>query len=443
MHPHDADAERMVLGAILLGGEISPDSSDAMAMLSESSWFVPAHRIVFSAMRSIEDSGGVIDELTVRDHIKSRNLSESVSLEFLMGITASCPTGANVMHHASIVDSCHVRRQVISNAELIREDAMTGDDSASAIVDKAAMAFVNLSSGNQKNDPVHVSKIIASEIRDLEKRQSGESSGLSTGFCDLDQIIGGLSDDDLMIIAARPAMGKSALALNIAQNVSIRGGIGVCVFNLEMSAGQLVQRVMCSEGRVGAHGMKTGSIRDSEWPKLAHVVSVAHNAPLWIDDSSNISVMDIRAKCRRLKMGGNLGLVVVDYIQLMEGSSRGGSRERDIAEITRGLKNLGKDLGVPVIAISQLNRGVESRTDKRPMLSDLRESGAIEQDASIVMFVYRDEYYNEDSPDAGIAELIIAKHRTGTVGTVKLRWDKRCTRFDSLHGGNTDNGHNG
>ena len=303
------------------------------------------------------------------------------------------------------------------------------------LMDMAEKKVFELAQKKNTKGYTSLKDVLVESFEKLEElyNQKGRISGLSTGFMDLDLKTSGLHNSDLIIVAARPAMGKSAFAINIATNIAVQSGKGVAIFNLEMSKEQVGNRILCSEAMVDSNKIRTGQIEDDDWVKLASTLSRLSEAPIYIDDTAGISIMEIRAKCRKLKIEKDIGLVVIDYLQLIQGSGkRNASREQEISEISRSLKILAKELDIPVIALSQLSRGVEKRDDKRPMLSDLRESGAIEQDADIVMFLYRDDYYNEDSEKKNVAEVILAKHRGGSTGTVDLAWLPSYTKFASL-----------
>lgn len=430
--PHDIDAERSVLGGFLISASTTPEMADAMAMLSADSWYRPAHRIVFAAMMRLEDRNEPIDSSTVKAELESTPLfAEAGGLSMLMSLEDAAPTAANIVYHSQIVYSLQLRRQMITCADDARSKAQAGAKPALELVSDAAAVFVEMAIGKQSTDPVPSRVLVREEATAIERRRTSGATGLATGFVEVDDLLGGLDDDDLVVLGARPSMGKTPLALNIAEHVAIKEEIGVAIFSLEMSKEQLIQRMIATNGKVNGMRIKTGELMDHEWPKYVNASARIASAPIWIDDGADLSVMEIRAKCRRLKMSHGIGLVIIDYIQLMSGA-RSQSRERDVAEITRGLKQLGKELRCPVIALSQLNRGLESRTDKRPLLSDLRESGAIEQDASRILFLYRDDYYNPKSETPGIAEIIVAKNRSGATGKRQLAWDQKYTRFSSM-----------
>ena len=428
--PQDLDAERSVIGAIILT-EKDPDALEALDRLRDECWANPVHMRVARALRALHSDGKPMDVVSLRARLQETGELESVGgTAYLVQIEDYSFTAANVSHHADLVWDCYIRREVIRHGTAAVAAAQVGGVPASDIAENAARAMADVVVGRSDDDPVNIYDLLKAELPEMEARGKGERLGLSTGFDDLDKMLGGLTSDDLLTIAARPAMGKSALAMNIAENVAIRGRVGVLVVSLEMSKEMLIRRVICSEAGVDGTRLRDGNIAPHEYPKIFALAGKFKDAPLWIDDDPTASVAKIRAKARRLKSRGNLGLVIVDYMQLMSGSGKG-NRENDVSEMSRGLKNMGKEIGCSVIALSQLNRGVESRQDKRPILSDLRESGSIEQDSSKVIFVYRHSVYDPTASKKE-AEIVVRKNRNGSLGTVHMGWKGAETKFVSV-----------
>lgn len=356
-------------------------------------------------------------------------------IEYLASLPDKVPTTANVERYIKIVDEKYMLRNLIQSANELISLGYNETEEVDSVLDMAEKKIFDLTQKKNTTGYSSIKDVLVESFAELEKlyNQKGHITGVSTGFSDLDYKTSGFHGSELIILAARPAMGKSAFAINIATNAAVQNKIPVAIFNLEMSKEQIGNRILCSEAMVDSNKIKTGQIEDNDWMKLASTLGILSDAPIYIDDTPGISVMEIRAKCRKLKMEKDIGLIVIDYLQLIQGSGkRNSSREQEISEISRSLKILAKELDVPVIALSQLSRGAEKRDDKRPMLSDLRESGAIEQDADIVIFLYRDDYYNEDSEEKNVAEVIMAKHRGGSTGTVKLAWMPSYTKFANL-----------
>lgn len=436
--PQNIEAEEAVLGAILVNPRVI---TKIVETLKPESFYKPAHRSIYEAMLSLFNSNEKIDIITVSDVLSYNEKLDFVGgRSFINDLSFNAITTSNVEYYAKIIQEKAIKRALINAGS---EIVSFGYDmnSIDSSLDSAEKLIFDIASRKSTSDLVHVKDLVLNTYEKIEYRYNhkDELLGVPTGFFDLDAVMNGLQRSDLIILAARPAMGKTAFALNIAQNVAIKAKTPVAIFSLEMSKEQLVQRMLCSEAEIDSQRMKTGNMQSKDWEKLADAMNAFAQAPVYIDDTSGCTITDIRAKCRRLKMEEkNLGLILIDYLQLMEGSGRE-DRMQQISAISRGLKILAKELDVPVIALSQLSRAVESRTDKRPMLSDLRESGSIEQDADIVMFIYRDEYYrkNEDGEDEeaikaaakGESEIIIAKHRNGGLATVKLLFQGNITKF--------------
>lgn len=433
MPPQSIDAEDAILGAILTNPVCLNKVCD---LINHESFYKPANRIIYEAIQSLFSKSQAIDIVTV-----SEKLSESDKLEMVGGrayindLALNVVTTANIEYYAKIVQEKAIKRSLIAAGSEIVEMAYDNHTTEKTL-DAAEKLIFNISQQKTTTDLIAVKDLVLTSYEQIEYRYNhrDELIGVPTDFYDLDMMTSGLQKSDLIILAARPSMGKTAFALNIAQNVAIKTHKPVAIFSLEMPKEQLVQRMLCSVAEVDTQRLKTGMMQAKDWEKLTTTMNLFADAPIYIDDCAGASVMDIRAKCRRLAMEEKeLGLIVIDYLQLMEGSGNSDDRNQQISAISRGLKSLARELGVPVIALSQLSRAVEQRADKKPMLSDLRESGAIEQDADIVMFIYRDEYYNkEDTENKGKAEIIIAKHRNGPVGNVELLFQANITKFKNI-----------
>lgn len=430
--PQDIDAERSVLGAALLENQAL---NEVARLLTGDAFYRPAHAKIFEAMTRLYERNEPVDEVTVADTLRAMGELENVGgAAYLASITERVPTAANAGYYARIVRDKAMGRRLINAATAIATTGYEGTADVDVLLDEAEAKIFEITSSRDQKGFAPLKDVVKSAFRQIEKLYERKEAvtGVPTGFADLDRITSGLQPSDLIIVAGRPSMGKTAFALNLGLHAGIRGQTPVAVFSLEMSKEQLTMRMLCAEARIDNQRMRGGFLKDSDWPKLARAAGMLAEAPLYIDDSGALSILEMRAKARRLQADKGLGLIIVDYLQLMHGRGGNEGREREISEISRGLKSLGKELDVPVIALSQLNRSLEQRQDKRPMLSDLRESGAIEQDADVICFVYRDEYYNEDSPDKGVAEVIVGKQRNGPTGTVRLRFFNEYTRFENL-----------
>lgn len=437
--PQNIEAEEAVLGAIL----VNPRTiTKVVEFLKPDSFYKPAHRYIYEAMIQLFDASEKIDIITVCDVLNLNSKLESVGgRSYINDLSYNAITTANIEYYAKIIQEKAIKRALINAGSEIVSFGYDNTNSIDSSLDNAEKLIFDIASRKATTDLVHVKDLVLETYDKMEYRyeHKDELSGVPTDFYDLDMLLNGLQKSDLIILAARPAMGKTAFALNIAQNVGIKAKVPVAIFSLEMSKQQLMQRMLCSVAEVDSQKVKTGNMQIKDWEKLTDAMNLFAQAPIFIDDTPGCTLTDIRAKCRRLKMAEkDLGLVVIDYLQLMESSGKE-DRFQAVSTISRGLKTLAKELDVPVIALSQLSRAVEGRTDKRPMLSDLRESGSIEQDADIVMFIYRDEYYRkaEDGEEdetakainKGESEIIIAKHRSGPVGTVKLLFQSNITKF--------------
>ena len=431
--PHDVEAEQAVLGSMLTDKDAV---ISAIEVLKEEDFYRTDNRSIYEAIINLYNRAEPIDIITVKAELESLGKFEQIGgLEYLASLPDKVPTTANAMKYIKIVEEKSTLRNLIKTANEIIELGYDPTEDVSDIMEGAEKKIFNIMQNNDKKSYSPIKDILVESFTQLEELYNRKQhiTGVPSGFTELDYKTAGFHGSDLVLIAARPAMGKSAFALNIATNAAVRANVPVVIFSLEMSKEQMVNRILCSEAMVDSNKVRTGKLEEDDWTKLAGSIGPLSDAEIYIDDTPGISVMEIRAKCRKLKLEKNIGMVVIDYLQLVQGSNRrNGSREQEISEISRSLKILAKELNVPVIALSQLSRAVEQRPDHRPMLSDLRESGAIEQDADIVMFLYRDDYYNPDSEKKDIAEVIIAKHRGGSLGTVDLLWLGSYTKFVNL-----------
>ncbi len=431
--PHDVEAEQAVLGSMLTDKDAV---ISAIEVLKEDDFYRTDNKSIYEAIMNLYNRAEPIDIITVKAELESLGKFEQVGgLEYLASLPDKVPTTANAMKYIKIVEEKSTLRNLIKTANEIIELGYDPTEDVSDIMEGAEKKIFNIMQNNDKKSYSPIKDILVDSFTQLEELYNRKQhiTGVPSGFTELDYKTAGFHGSDLVLIAARPAMGKSAFALNIATNAAVRGNVPVVIFSLEMSKEQMVNRILCSEAMVDSNKVRTGKLEEDDWTKLAGSIGPLSDAEIYIDDTPGISVMEIRAKCRKLKLEKNIGMVVIDYLQLVQGSNkRNGSREQEISEISRSLKILAKELNVPVIALSQLSRAVEQRPDHRPMLSDLRESGAIEQDADIVIFLYRDDYYNKDSEKKDIAEVIIAKHRGGSLGTVELLWLGSYTKFVNL-----------
>ena len=431
--PHDIDAEQAVIGSMLTDKDAVVD---AIEILKPDDFYRQDNKIIYEAILNLYNRAEPIDIITVKSELNSIGKLESVGgLEYIAVLPDKVPTTANVEKYIKIVEEKSILRRLIKASNELIDLGYAQSEEVDVIIDQAEKKVFEISQGKNQKGYTPIKDILVESFAEIEKlyNQKEPITGIPTGFADLDYKTAGLHNSDLVLVAARPAMGKSAFALNIATNAAVQAKVPTVIFNLEMSKSQLVNRILCSEAMVDSNKVRTGKIEEDDWVKLATALGPLSEAPIYIDDTPGITVTEIRAKCRKLKMEKNIGLIVIDYLQLIQGSGkRNSSREQEISEISRSLKILAKELDVPVIALSQLSRAAEQRADHRPMLSDLRESGAIEQDADIVMFLYRDDYYNPDSEKKNIAEVIMAKHRAGSTGTVELLWLGSYTKFVNI-----------
>ncbi len=428
--PHNLSAEESLLGAMLLSKDAV---ADAVEVINTDDFYKPAHQHIFDAITSLFGAGEPADIVTVADELARANLLDGIGGNAtLIGLQAGTPAATNTTEYARIVHSHSQLRRLIRTGSEIAEIGYSQPDDVVKALDEAETLVFNLAQGRSTDTFIELRSLLADGLDRLEylTEHGNEVTGTPTGFKDLDRVLAGLQPNNLIVVGARPAMGKTSFGLNIATHAAMNANNPVLFFSLEMSQLEISQRLLCTEARVDSSKVRTGRMSDSDWTKISHAVGRLSEAPIWIDDNPNTTVMEIRAKARRLKSRvGNLGLVVVDYLQLMSGRSRAENRQVEVSEISRGLKILARELECPVMALSQLSRNLESRSDKRPMLSDLRESGSIEQDADVVMFLYRDEVYDQESPDAGMAEIQIAKHRSGPTDRVRLAFLPHFTKF--------------
>ena len=435
--PHDLDAERAVIGAMLV-------SETAVSVVAESlaaeDFYSETHRVLYRAMMRLYSKGDPIDQLTLLDELRGMGELDRIGgRPYIFQLVESVPTASNAARYAEIVRGKALLRAVIDAGSRISEDAFREPEDVNEALDSAEQLIYSVSNRTLQDRLSPVSELAPGALEIIQRlyEAEGQVTGVETGFEDLDRLTTGFHKSDLVVLAARPAMGKTAMALNAIWHAAGVQGLPVAIFSLEMSKEQLVQRLISQTTRIATQELRSGNVKAEDWPKLVRGVNEVSRAPIWIDDTAGVGLMEMRAKVRRLASRLNaqgetpLSLVVVDYLQLMVGNARD-NRQQEIAEISRGLKVLARDLDVPVLAIAQLSRAVEQRHDKRPLLSDLRDSGAIEQDADMVMFLYRDEYYNPDSDDKGIAEVIVGKHRNGPTGKIQLAWLEQYTKFASL-----------
>jgi len=432
--PHNNEAEQSVIGAIFLEPQALITAAE---LLMPEDFYRMAHEKIFQTMIILSDKGQAIDVVTVTEELSAKKELEDVGgISYLMEIANSVPTAANIVHYARIVEEKALLRRLIRVATSIVEDGYAREDEVEALLAEAEKKMMEVSNRKNAGDFVHIKDVLVETYDSIEllHTQKGDVTGIPTGFRDLDKITAGFQRNDLIIVAARPSVGKTAFALNVAQNVATKTNENVAIFSLEMGAEQLVMRMLCAEGNIDAQVLRTGALEAEDWRKLTMAMGSLSNAGIFIDDSPGIRVNDIRSKCRRLQQEHGLGMIMIDYMQLIAGSGTkpGENRQQEVSEISRSLKSLARELKVPVVALSQLSRGVEQRQDKRPMMSDLRESGSIEQDADIVSFLYREDYYDKETENQNMIEIIIAKQRNGPTGTVTLAFAKEYNKFVNI-----------
>ena len=432
--PHSIEAEQSVVGAMLMDKDAIFTAAE---IVSGQDFYQTAYGVIFDSMVELFNEGKPVDLVTLQERLKEKDVPpEIASLEFVRDLVSAVPTSANVKYYAQIVADKSMLRKLIKLNDEISNTCYAGKESLETILETTEKSMFQLLQQRNTGEYVPIRQVVLNALDKIEKasKSKGTVTGIPTGFIDLDYKLSGLQPSDLILVAARPSMGKTAFVLNIAQYVAFKKDRATAIFSLEMSKEQLVNRLFSLESQVDAQALRTGNMKDSDWEKLIEGAGIIGKSKLIIDDTPGISVSELRSKCRKYKLEHGLDLIIIDYLQLMTGSvgKRSESRQQEISEISRSLKGLARELNVPVIALSQLSRAVESRPDKRPMLSDLRESGAIEQDADVVMFLYRDDYYNPDTEKKGIAEVIIAKQRNGPIGTIELVWLPDYTKFANL-----------
>jgi replicative DNA helicase len=432
--PQNIEAEQAVLGAIFL----EPSSLTlASELLIPEDFYRAAHQKIFNSMLNLSDRGEPIDLVTVTADLADQKILEEIGgVSYLSDLANSVPTAANIEYYAKIVEEKSILRRLIRTATHIASEGYAREEDVDGLLNEAEKSILEVAQRKNTGAFQNIKDVLVQTYDNIEMlhNRKGDITGIPTGFTELDRMTAGFQRNDLIIVAARPSVGKTAFALNIAQNVATKTDENVAIFSLEMGADQLVMRMLCAEGNINAQNLRTGTLTPEDWGKLTMAMGSLSNAGIYIDDTPGIRVSEIRAKCRRLKQESGLGMVLIDYLQLIQGSGRGNgeNRQQEVSEISRSLKALARELKVPVIALSQLSRGVEQRQDKRPMMSDIRESGSIEQDADIVAFLYRDDYYDRETENKNIIEIIIAKQRNGPVGTVQLAFVKEYNKFVNL-----------
>ncbi|MDO4453697.1 MAG: replicative DNA helicase [Eubacteriales bacterium] len=430
--PHSIEAEQSVLGAMLIDKEAIMAASE---IVNKEDFYQQQYGILFETMTELYNESKPVDIVTLQDRLREKNVPPEVSsLEFARDLIAAVPITTNVREHAKIVKEKSMLRKLIKVNEEIANVCYLGNQRVEDIMEMTEKKIFQLlqQTGSEEFVPIKTVVLNALDRIEAASRMKGSVTGIPTGFTDLDYKTSGFQPSDLILIAARPSMGKTAFVLNIAQYMAFHNDVTVAVFSLEMSKEQLVNRLLSLESKVDSQSIRTGNLSDDDWAKLIEGAGTIGKSNLIIDDTPGISISELRSKCRKYKLENNLGIVMIDYLQLMTGSKKTDSRQQEISDISRSLKELARELNVPVVALSQLSRAVEQRPEHRPMLSDLRESGAIEQDADVVMFLYRDDYYNKDSDMKGIAEVMIAKQRNGPIGTVNLVWLPNYTKFANI-----------
>lgn len=433
VYPHSTEAEQSVIGSMIMDPEAIVAASEA---ITGEDFYEKQYGILYDTMVELHNQGKPVDLITLQDRLKEKDVPPEISsLEFIGELVAAVPTSANIKHYVQIVAEKSTLRKLARLSEEIANNCYSAKDPLEAILEQTEKKVFELVQKRNVGEFVPIRQVVMNAMDAIEKaaKNKGSVTGLPTGFIDLDYKTAGLQPSDLILIAARPSMGKTAFVLNIAQNIAFKQNKTVAVFSLEMSKEQLVNRLLSLESKVSSQNIRTGNLSDSEWEKLIESAGVVGKSNLIIDDTPGISITELRSKCRKYKLEHDLSIIIIDYLQLMSGGQgKSDSRQQEISEISRSLKAVARELHVPVIALSQLSRAVEQRPDHRPMLSDLRESGAIEQDADVVMFIYRDDYYNKDTELKNVAEIIIAKQRNGPIGTVNLAWLPDFTQFANL-----------
>ena len=430
--PHNLEAEQSVIGSMLMDREAITIASE---QIMGDDFYSKQYGILFDTMVELNDSGKPVDLVTLQNRLKEKGVPPEISsLEYIKDIMSAPITSANIKHYAKIVADKSMLRKVIRVVEEIANDCYAQNDSVDVLMDQTEKKVFDIIQKRNSGDFVPIRQVVMNAMNMIEEasKNKGAVTGIATGFLDLDYKTAGMQPSDLILVAARPSMGKTAFVLNIAQHVAFKDNKAVAIFSLEMSKEQLVNRLMSLESKVNSQAIRTGNMKEDEWERLIESADVIGRSKLLIDDTPGISIGELRSKCRKFKLEYDLQMIIIDYLQLMTGTGKNESRQQEISDISRSLKALARELKVPVIALSQLSRAVEQRPDHRPMLSNLRESGAIEQDADVVMFIYRDDYYNKDTEMKNVAEIIIAKQRNGAIGTINLAWLPDYTQFANL-----------
>ena len=430
--PHSVEAEQSVIGSMIMDRDAIMTASE---VITSEDFYQSQYGVLFDAMLELYNEGKPVDLVTLQERLREKDVPPEISsLEFAKDLLDAVPTSANVRHYATIVQEKSMLRKLIKVNEEIANTCYLAKERTEDILEETEKKIFDLLQYRSTGDFVPIKQVVLNALDKIEKasKNKGTVTGIPTGFIDLDYKTSGFQPSDLILIAARPSMGKTAFVLNVAQNMAFKEGKTVAIFSLEMSKEQLVNRLFSLESKVDSQALRTGNLTDEDWAKLIEGAAVVGKSNLIIDDTPGISIAELRSKCRKFKLEHNLGIIIIDYLQLMSGGKRSESRQQEISEISRSLKAVARELNVPVVALSQLSRAVEQRPDHRPMLSDLRESGAIEQDADVVMFLYRDDYYNKDTDKKNIAEIIIAKQRNGPIGTVELVWLPNYTKFANM-----------
>ena len=430
--PHSVEAEQSVIGSMIMDRDAIMTASE---VITSEDFYQSQYGVLFDAMLELYNEGKPVDLVTLQERLREKDVPPEISsLEFVRDLLDAVPTSANVRHYATIVQEKSMLRKLIKVNEDIANTCYLAREKTEDILEETEKKIFDLLQYRSTGDFVPIKQVVLNALDKIEKasKNKGTVTGIPTGFIDLDYKTSGFQPSDLILIAARPSMGKTAFVLNVAQYMAFKEGKTVAIFSLEMSKEQLVNRLFSLESKVDSQALRTGNLTDEDWAKLIEGAAVVGKSNLIIDDTPGISIAELRSKCRKFKLEHDLGIIIIDYLQLMSGGKHSESRQQEISEISRSLKAVARELNVPVVALSQLSRAVEQRPDHRPMLSDLRESGAIEQDADVVMFLYRDDYYNKDTDKKNIAEVIIAKQRNGPIGTVELVWLPNYTKFANM-----------
>ncbi len=432
VQPHSKEAEQSVIGSMIMDKDAIVVASE---LLTADDFYIRQYGVLFEAMVELFQEGKPADIVTILDKLKEKDVSPEVcGMEFIRDVTDAVPTSANIKYYADIVAEKSLSRKLIKITESIANTCYLDKEPMDTVLEETEKQVFHMIQHRGSGEYEDIKDVVLRALKNIElaAKSQGRITGIATGFRDLDYKMAGLQRSDLILLAARPSMGKTAFVLNLAEYIALHSHVTTAIFSLEMSKEQLINRLLAMNSRVDSQNIRTGDLKDSEWADLMESARNIGESGLIIDDTPGISISELRSKCRKLKLEKNLGVVIIDYLQLMSGSGRSESRQQEISEISRSLKALAREINCPVVALSQLSRAVEQRPDKRPMLSDLRESGAIEQDADVVMFIYRDEYYNKDTEEPGITEIIIGKQRNGPTGTIKLKWMGQIQKFGTL-----------